>query len=381
MGRPTLAGVLPRMDQAARLGRLRASMVSAPGQGGEETAAPEGLLVTSLTNVRYLTGFTGSAGMLFVLPEEAVLITDGRYDIQAKEQIEAAGVEAKVLVAGAAKQKEAAQKIAARVRTLGLEAAHVSWARQRTFDQDWFPGIELVPTTGLVEELRRIKDPGEVARIAKACQIADLALDRVRPRLAEGPTEAEFGRLLDFEMRELGAAGPSFETIVATGPNAAKPHHRPGGEKITKGSPIVLDFGALVDGYCSDMTRTVWVGGVDDPELRRAVEVVMASQAAGVASVKPGTECSNVDLACREVIAEAGWADAFVHGTGHGVGLDIHEAPSVAASSTDTLEVGHVVTVEPGVYLPGLGGVRIEDTVVVTEGGCTPLTSTPKDLP
>ena len=182
-------------------------------------------------------------------------------------------------------------------------------------------------------------------------------------------------------MRLLGASGPSFETIVASGANAAMPHHRPGPRNIRPGEPVVLDFGARFDGYCSDMTRTVWVDRVDDPELRRAVDVVWASQAAGVAAVGPGVRCADVDAACREVIAEAGWADFFVHGTGHGVGLDIHEAPSVAATSTDTLEAGHVVTVEPGVYLPGLGGVRIEDTVVVTEDGCRPLNSTPKDLP
>ena len=144
---------------------------------------------------------------------------------------------------------------------------------------------------------------------------------------------------------------------------------------------MVVDFGARFEGYCSDMTRTVWVGHVADPELRRAVEVVLASQAAGVAAVGPGVACAEVDKVCRDVIAGAGWGDFFVHGTGHGVGLDIHEAPSVAATSVDTLEVGHVVTVEPGVYLPGLGGVRIEDTVVVTEDGCRPLNTTPKDSP
>ena len=373
--------MLPPMDQASRIDRLRRALTTKGSEGEPGAPVPQGLLVTSLTNIRYLTGFTGSAGMLFVLPDEAVLITDGRYGIQANEQIAAAGAPATVVVAGAAKQKESALDVASEVKSLALEAAHITWARQRALDTDWFPSVTLLPTTGLVEDLRRIKDAGEIARIEEACRIADDALEVVRPRLRDAPTEAEFGRLLDFEMRELGAAGPSFETIVAAGPNAAKPHHRPGSERIGTGGPIVLDFGALVDGYCSDMTRTVWVGGVDDPDLRRAVEVVMASQAAGVAAVGPGVKCSDVDKACREVITEAGWADAFVHGTGHGVGLDIHEAPSVAATSTDTLEAGHVVTVEPGVYLPGLGGVRIEDTVVVTEDGCRPLTSTPKDLP
>lgn len=365
------------MEQSARLPRLREALASQPPGEGMTDA----LLVTSLTNVRYLTGFTGSAGMLFILPGRTVLLTDGRYATQAAEQLAAAGVEAEIEIAGAAVQAEKARDIAADLTALALEAAHVSWARKRAFAESWFPGTELVPTTGLVEGLRRVKDAGEVARIAEACRIADAALHNLRDRLAAGPAESEFGRELDFEMRRLGAAGPSFETIVAAGANAAKPHHRPGDERITANAPIVIDFGALVDGYCSDMTRTVWTGRLEDPTMRRAVQVVLESQAAGVAAVRPGVAASEVDGACREVIAEAGWRDAFVHGTGHGVGLDIHEAPSVAATSTDTLEPGHVVTVEPGVYLPGLGGVRIEDTVVVTETGCRPLTSTPKDTP
>ncbi len=345
--------------------------------------ADASLLVTSLTNVRYLTGFTGSAGILFVLPEEAVLLTDGRYESQAEEQLAASGAPVSVRIAAAAGQREVASALVADhgVRTLALEAAHVTWARQRAFHSEWFPGADLEPTVGLVEELRQVKDEGELARLAEAARIADDALLSVRSRLADGPTESEFGRTLDFAMREKGAAGPSFETIVASGPNGAKPHHRPGPRAIGRGEPIVLDFGALVDGYCSDMTRTVWVGDLHDPDLRRAYQVVLEAQAAGVAAGRAGVACVDVDRACREVSAEAGWADRFVHGTGHGVGLDIHEAPSVSAVSTDTLVEGHVVTVEPGVYLPGLGGVRIEDTVVVTDDGCRPLTSTPTDRP
>ena len=341
----------------------------------------DALLVSNLTNVRYLTGFTGSAGLLFVLPGEVVLVTDGRYESQAAEQLQATGADVSVSVSPGPGQSALARDLvtSAGVTTLGLEAAHVTWARQRAFEAEWFAGLELVPTTGVVEALRAIKDEPELERLAEAARIADAALDSVRPRLADGLTEAEFGRRLDFEMRELGASGPSFETIVASGPNAAKPHHRPSHRTIQPGEPIVLDFGALVDGYCSDMTRTVWVDGIGNPELRRVYEVVMASQAAGVAAVAAGVPCVEVDRACREVIAEAGWADRFVHGTGHGVGLDIHEAPSVSAASTDTLVAGHVVTVEPGIYLPGVGGVRIEDTVVVTDEGCRPLTSTAKD--
>jgi Xaa-Pro aminopeptidase len=361
------------MDTAGRLGRLRVEL---------ERAAVEALVVTSLTNIRYLTGFTGSAGVLFVLPGEAILLTDGRYGTQAPEQMAAAGVAARCEVAPAATQQPVASSIVGGVDgPLGLEAAHISWARQRTFAATWFPGVELVPTVDLVEGLRRVKDAGELGRLAGAAAIADSALASIRPMLAEDPTELDFAHALDAEMRRLGASGPSFETIVASGPNAAKPHHRPGSRRIRAGEPVVIDFGALLDGYCSDMTRTVWTGELVDAELRRAVEVVASSQAAGVDAVRAGVTGAAVDRTCREVIAAAGWGDAFVHGTGHGVGLDIHEAPSVAATSADTLAAGHVVTVEPGVYLPGVGGVRIEDTVVVTDLGCTPLTSTAKDLP
>jgi Xaa-Pro aminopeptidase len=374
--RPGEAGALPGMDVAGRIGRLRT---------GLDAAGVDGIVVTSLTNIRYLTGFTGSAGVLMVMPGETVLLTDGRYETQAAEQLASTGVDVRTAIAGAPDQARVASGIVAgagagRLR-LGLEAAHVSWARQRVLASEWFVDVALEATTGLVEALRRVKDDGELARIGLAAAIADGALATVRPLLGDAPTEADFGRALDHEMRRLGADGPSFETIVASGPNSAKPHHRPGPRRIGAGEPVVVDFGALVDGYCSDMTRTVWVGELHAPEMRRAVAVVADSQAAGVAAVAAGVEARSVDRACRDVIAVAGWADRFVHGTGHGVGLDIHEAPAVAATSVDTLHAGHVVTVEPGVYLPGIGGVRIEDTLVVTDGGSRPLTTTPKDRP
>jgi Xaa-Pro aminopeptidase len=346
-----------------------------------DEAECDALLVTSATNVRYLTGFTGSAGMLLVLPDEAVLVTDGRYETQSAEQLAAAEVDARIEIGPPARQKEVVVALvkAAAIGRVGLEAAHVSWARQRALAGDWFADVALVATVGLVEGLRRVKDVGEVARILRAAEIADHALATVRPMLGERPTEIEFGQALDFEIRRLGASGNSFETIVASGPNAAKPHHRPSSRPVERHELVVLDFGAMVDGYCSDMTRTVCVGE-PTAELRRVVDVVQASQAAGVAAVKAGVACSDVDRACREVIEAAGWGERFVHGTGHGVGLDIHEAPAVAATSSDTLATGHVVTVEPGVYLVGIGGARIEDTVVVTDDGCWPVTTTSKDL-
>lgn len=356
---------LPPMDTASRADALRKAM---------QAAEVDVVLVTELANVRYLTGFTGSAGRLVVTPDVLTFVTDGRYGQQSEAQLADAGVKATIEVSGGPGQRDAivAAVSAATGTRLGLEASSVTWAAQRTY-AEWFEGHELVPTTGLVEGLRLVKDPGEIARIEVACGIADAALDQVRHRLGEGPTEVEFAMELDSTMRRLGADDLSFETIVAAGPNGARPHHHPSERTIAEGDLVVIDFGALVDGYHSDMTRTVMVGEWT-PTQERMFEVVREAQAAGVAAVAAGVQTEQVDGACRSVITEAGWGDAFLHSTGHGVGLDIHEAPSVAATASTELVEGHVVTVEPGVYLPEHGGVRIEDTVVVTADGCRTLT-------
>jgi Xaa-Pro aminopeptidase len=360
------------MDVAGRVPRLRERL---------DEAGCDALLVTRLVNIRYLTGFTGSAALLLVRPDDLLFVTDGRYRDQSALELGAAGVDARIDIGlTGTRQREIVQEAAAGVPRLGLEAGAVTWAQQRRFDGEWFPDAELVATEGLVEELRKVKDAGEAERMAEAARIADEALARVRHRLAEAPTEEEFALELDFEMRRGGASGPSFDTIVASGPNGAKPHHRPSDRRIGRGELVVLDFGAIVDGYCSDMTRTVCVGEPASATARRMVEVVAASQQAGVDAVRAGAEGKAIDDVCRAVIAEAGWADAFLHSTGHGVGLEIHEDPRVSSTSTDTLVSGHVVTVEPGVYLAEHGGVRIEDTVVVTDDGCTVLTNATKEL-
>jgi Xaa-Pro aminopeptidase len=359
------------MDIAARGDRLRARFAEAD---------VDALLVTRLPNVRYLTGFTGSAALLLVGPEELVFVTDGRYAEQSADQLAAAGVMARVEVrVTQSAQREAMSAAARGYRRLGLEAHGVTWAQQRDFDGEWFPDAELVPTEHLVEDLRRVKEAAEVARIRAACAIGDESLAAVLPGLSEKPTERELALQLEFEMRARGATGTSFDPIVASGPNGAKPHARPSDRSIEPGEPVVLDFGCVVDGYCSDMTRTVSVG---DPggEAWRVYDVVRAAQQAGRDAVRAGADCAGVDRACRAVIEDAGWGAAFVHGTGHGVGLEIHEAPRVAATARDTLANGYVVTVEPGVYLPGVGGVRIEDTVVVTDDGADVLTTFPKDF-
>jgi Xaa-Pro aminopeptidase len=361
------------MEVAGRLPRLRSRL---------DEAGAEAVLVTNLANVRYLTGFSGSAGNLLVGVDEALLVTDGRYRAQAVEQLGAADL-SDVVQTSVGKLEAQREAIAAavdrmRARRVALEAQSVTWGTKRRIGELLSP-VELVPTEGLVEQLRQVKDPGELERMATAAIIADAAIEEVLGMLAEGRNEKDVALALDTAMRRLGAEDRAFDTIVASGPNAAKPHARPSARPIVPGDCVIVDFGATCEGYRSDMTRTFYVGGEPTGNLGRVFAVVAEAQAAGVARVKAGIEAGDVDAACRELIAAAGWAEAFEHGTGHGVGLDIHEAPTVSEGSTAILAPGFVVTVEPGVYFPGVGGVRIEDTVAVTDDGCRVLTGFTKD--
>ena len=367
---------LAPLDVGSRLGRLQARLAD---------AGIDALAVTKLANVRYLTGFTGSAGVLLVTRDGALFVTDGRYTQRAHEELDAAGAEARIEIGltGAAQRELLVGAVAPGSR-VGLEDHSVTWAQQIEYAQAFASsaggaGAEVVPAGELVEGLRRVKDAGEIDRIRRACAIADDAFQSLLPMLAERPTERDFAVALEFAMRERGASGNSFDPIVASGPNGSKPHHVPGDRVIERNELIVCDFGCIVEGYCSDMTRTVSVGD-PGPDARHLYEVVLESQAAGRAAVGVDVACSEVDRASRDVIAEAGWAEAFSHSTGHGVGLEIHEAPRVASTAGDTLLLNDVVTVEPGVYLPGIGGVRIEDTLVVGATNSEPLTLTTKDL-
>ena len=336
----------------------------------------DALLVTNLVNVRYLTGFTGTAGLVWLGADELLLITDRRYAEQVEFETSQAGVEIRIEITNDA-PNEILAAAASDGDRIGLEAASVSWAEQSQF-AEWF-STELVPTTGVVERCRQIKDDGEIDRMAKAAAIADAALAEVRPLLADGPNEKEVALALDTAVRRLGAEKSAFTTIVAAGPNAALPHIRPTDRPIGSGELVIVDMGAVVDGYRSDMTRTMAVGE-PDPEAQKVFETVREAQQLGVEQISPGAPISDVDKACRTRIDADGWADAFVHGTGHGVGLDIHEQPWVRAKATETFEIGQVITVEPGVYLPGFCGARVEDTVVVTEDGPQRLTRSPKTL-
>ncbi len=375
---------LPPLSVAGRLERVRAELATVETDDGR----PDGILITNPANIRWLTGFTGSAGLLLVTEDGALLTSDGRYRTQAAEQLAAAGVatDVTVCIGGVSTQREALAEAAAAAHILGLESVHVSWAAVQSWETV-FATSRLVPTQGVVEALREVKDAGEIARMERAAAIADAALGSVLHLLADAGigkgeplSESHFAASLDHAMRLLGAEDRAFETIVASGENSAKPHARPGWRLLQPGDPVVVDFGATYDGYRSDMTRTFCLGGAPTGEMATVFAVVAASQAAGVGSVGPGVAAGDVDSVCRDIIAEAGWAERFEHGTGHGVGLDIHEGPSVGAGSTAILEPGTVVTVEPGVYLPTLGGVRIEDTLVVTGSGSRPLTRFPKEV-
>ena len=258
----------------------------------------------------------------------------------------------------------------------------MTWAQATAWEERL--GRAPVATSGLVEALRCVKDAGEIDRMRHAAAIADAALTEVLPLLAktgvEPISESAFALALDSAMRRRGAESVAFETIVAAGENSAKPHHHPSDRTIVPGDPVVVDFGATFDGYRSDMTRTFCVGGAPTGALKEIFDLVTASQLAGVAAVQPGVVAGTIDDVCRGVIADGGMGEHFEHSTGHGVGLDIHELPWVASQGTAILEPGTVVTVEPGVYVAGVGGVRIEDTLVVTGSGAEPLTRFTKDV-
>ena len=349
-----------------RLGRLWDRLAAA----GFDAAA-----IVEPANVRWLTGFTGSNGVVVVLGAgEALLVTDSRYSEQAPAQLAAAGCSGDVEVVVA---RDPAKVAAARLgdsARLGLEDS-VAWSEQIRWSEA--VDAETVPLSGMVESLRAVKDRAELARIEAAACIADRALASVVPMLRPGVTESHLQMALDDAIRTAGASGPAYDTIVASGPNGALPHATPTDRRVEAGDLVIVDVGAVVDGYRSDMTRTFVLGDPSD-QAAAMLDVVGRSQAAGVGAVGPGVEARKIDGACRSVIREAGMGDAFVHGTGHGVGLDVHELPRVASGSSAVLQPGNVLTVEPGVYFPGFGGVRVEDLLVVTDAGCRPLTLYPK---
>ncbi len=336
------------------------------------------LMVTDLLNVRWLTGFTGSNATVVITPGALVLVTDGRYRDRAADELAAAGVDGEVVAhANRADQRAAVVAACAGHALVGAPARSLSHADWTSYASD----LPLVATDGVIEDARRVKDQGEIARIAAAAACADAALAEVAPMLGDGPTEAEVRTELEYRMRRHGADGPSYDTIVASGPeHAARPHHHPTSRRIREGDTVVIDVGALVDGYHSDMTRSYVIGDVSS-EQRDLYDLVHRLQRRGLDAVASGAAARDVDAACRAAAAEAGYADWYLHSAGHGVGLAIHEDPFESPVSTAELRVGDVVTVEPGLYRVGFGGFRIEDLVEVTTAGPRILTNSPKDTP
>jgi Xaa-Pro aminopeptidase len=335
----------------------------------------DAMLVAYSANLRYLSGFTGSNGSLLVLPDRAILFTDPRYQIQAPQE-----VNCQVRVAkGPLVASIAASISRLRLRRIGYEPPRMTC--------DWFDSLQrsvpsrasLEPVTGWIEELRMIKSPEELERIRRSVGTNSRAFEQVLKRVRAGITEQDLAAELEYRMRRLGAEKPAFETIVAGGKRGALPHAQPTSARLETGGLVVVDMGAVQDGYCSDMTRMLFLGS-PGPKVKRTYRAVLEAQAAAIDAVRPGVSTAYVDRQARKVLQGYGLDAAFVHSTGHGLGLEIHEPPRIGKRDKARLEAGMAVTIEPGVYLEGFGGIRIEDTVVVTAAGCEILTPTSKDL-
>jgi len=338
-----------------------------------DAAGLEAMLVASGVNRRYLSGFTGTAGALLFTPRGQYLLTDFRYVTQAPLQ----AVDYEV-VEHAPDMMDTVKALLAEagVTRLGFEERHVSYADWSSWSKALAP-VELVPVDGLPEKLREKKDDDEIAVIREAAKLADAAYAHILHFVRPGVTELDLAAELESFMRKNGATGPSFDTIVASGERSAMPHGVASDRKLQSGEFVTFDFGVLYRGYCSDLTRTIVVGEATDRH-REIYGIVLEAQEHALANIRPGMTGREADALTRDVITRYGYGEFFGHGTGHGIGLEIHEAPRLSQRSDTVLEPGMVVTVEPGIYIPGFGGVRIEDDVVVTESGIHVLTSSPK---
>lgn len=336
----------------------------------------DGFIVTHPANLRYLCGYTGSNGLLLFMDGRRTFFTDGRYTQQAREEVE----DARVVIAKGPLLPAAAQRMAtAKDIRLGFEADLITVAAAAAMRKAVPKSIPLKPASGLVMRQRIVKDADE-QRILRAAvdlgaEVYGAALKVIRP----GVRESEVAGRLEFAAREAGADGMSFDTIVAAGKRSALPHGRATAAPIPQRGFVVVDSGVILRGYCSDMTRTVHVGRAGREE-RKWYEAVLEAQLAGIAAVKPGQAAGEVDKACRQVLRRAGLDRFFTHSTGHGVGLEIHEPPRLGKGQAEELQAGMIITIEPGVYVPGKGGIRIEDMVLVTAGGCEVLTPVNKEL-
>jgi len=350
------------------------------------SAGMDALLVSHLPNIRYLCGFTGSAGFLLVMGAGSVFFTDVRYDTQAREEVKGA----KVVIARHAVLNALGEWIGARRKgtkakgwTVGIESEHITVAERKRLADLLPAGLRLRNSPALVEHARMVKDEDELKLIRAAVRMGATLFDRALEVIRVGVKESEVAAEMEYAARRAGAEAMSFSTIIASGARSALPHGRATQQSVAPGGFVVCDLGVILAGYCSDQTRTVWVGaasGAKSDEARHAYESVKEAQEAAIAAVRPGISVGDVDAAARKVLRKAGLGRYFTHSTGHGVGLEIHEAPRVAAGQKELLKPGMVITIEPGVYFPGKWGVRIEDMVAVSESGCEVLTPTGKEF-
>lgn len=336
----------------------------------------DALIITHLENIRYLTGFTGSGGMLLVTLKQAVLFTDFRYAIQAQQEV--FGAKIRLGKKPLEQFKHFLEEV--KLHRLGFEAEHLSFENYEKIDhicQQY--GVELVPGYRLLAELRLIKQPEEIAQIKQAIAIAEAAFGRIAKQVKPGVREIDLALELEFEAKRSGSARLPFEIIVAAGKRSAMPHGVASDKVIPANELVIIDFGASYQGYNADITRTLLLGE-PSPRQLELYQLVSRAQAEAIAGVRPGMQAQELDRIARGVIEDAGYGEYFGHGTGHGVGLEVHEEPSISQNDQTQLIPGMVFTIEPGIYLPEVGGVRIEDMVLVTEDGCEVLTSLPKEL-
>lgn len=334
----------------------------------------DSFLVASPENRYYLTGFTGTSGAVLITGREVVLITDFRYDQQASLQCPHCRV---VMIDDTLLGAAIKLAVEMDLSILGCEGDFLTYS-QYSLLKDKLPGRVLKPFTGLVENLRSVKDTFELEKISRAVALSDRAFDHILPLLEDGVKESDAALEIEFFMRKNGAEGIAFHIIVASGHRSSMPHGTASEKIIRRGDLVTMDFGALLDGYNSDITRTV-VMGESRPRQEEIYGIVLEAQLAGIKAVRAGVMASQVDRAARSVIEGRGYGERFGHSTGHGLGLSIHENPRLSSRDNTVLKSGMVVTVEPGIYIPGWGGVRIEDTVLVEENGCRVLTKSPKD--
>ncbi len=362
----TPSRALPRSEYEARRGAAAAALTS---------RKLTGLIVTSAPNVRYLTGFTGSNGLVLLSGSRATLFTDPRYELQAGEET---SCEVRVV---RGELYTPAVKLAARrgLRKLGFEDSRVSFGAHQQLQAALALGASLLPVRGMLEALRMLKSPAEIGLIRESVLLNSEAYSRSIRRAHAGVTESSLAADIDYRMRRLGAEAPAFETIVAFGARTALPHARAAGNALKNNQLVLIDMGASREGYASDMTRMAFLGR-PGRKVRDVYRAVLEAQLAALDAVRPGVAAAKVDAAARRVLRSRGLEKAFVHSTGHGLGLEIHEPPRLGRREQIRLQAGMVITIEPGAYIEGFGGVRIEDTVVVTSSGCEILTPTSKEL-